>query len=348
MTFQSSFQPTFQPKECDPMVLPRFAVLGLSGLAICAVTQMSFAEDTTWRHGTVAPKGDAGLIYSASANGFDKKNGITIAITSLKGDAVLTKALLAGELDSYEGNPGGPMIAEARGGDLRVLGCNWPGLPYAIYTKPNVNSLADLKGHAIAVSDPGSLPDLFSRAAIRSAGLDPNKDVQYVRAGSDSDRIKAVIAGVVAAAPSSSEFRFTAQKYGLKMLVQAKDVTPKFMRSCIITTQKVIDTKHAAAVAFVAAEMEGLTYALAHEDQTIALSNKITGAAPGDNDAKTIFDEAVAGKLLDPQLGLDKSKFFYLRDLLADSGQLPKNFDPSVMLNTSIRDEALKRVQAAK
>lgn len=314
--------------------------LGFVSLAL--VAQASFAQELTWKHGTVAPKGDAGIIYMAAEKGFGKQAGVAIGMIALKGDALLTKALLAGELDSYEGNPGGPMLAAAKGADIKVIGCPWPGLPYAIYTKPDINSLADLKGRAIAVSDPGSLPDLFARAAVRSAGLDPNKDVQYVRAGGDADRIKALAAGVVAAAPSSSEFETKAPQLGLKMLVHAKDVTPDYMRSCIITTGKALSTKRPAAVAFMAAQMKALRYALDHESETIALSNKITGVKADDPNAKEIFDEAKTDKLVDPTLNLDPKKLIYLRDLLADGGLIARTFDPVGMIDTTVRADAIK------
>lgn len=318
-----------------------------AGMALAVGVQFvaapfAFAQDMTWKHGTVAPKGDAGVIYMAAEKGFGKQAGVTISMVALKGDGLLTKALLAGEIDSYEGNPGGPMIAAAKGADIKVIGCPWPGLPYAIYTKPDVKTLADLKGKAIGVSDPGSLPDLFARAAIRSAGLDPNKDVQYVRAGGDADRMKALAAGVVAAAPSSSEFAIKAPQLGLKMLVHAKDVTPDYVRSCIITTGKTLATKRPAAVAFMAAEMKALAFALANEGETIALSNRLTGAKADDPNAKVIYDEAKADKLLDPALNVDPKKLIYLRDLLADGGLIARGYDPVKMIDSTVRADALK------
>ncbi|HEY4316731.1 MAG TPA: ABC transporter substrate-binding protein [Herbaspirillum sp.] len=318
----------------------RFAV-GLISLALAA--QASFAQELTWKHGTVAPKGDAGFLYMGAEKSIQKLAGVDITMVSLKGDALLTKALLAGEIDSYEGNPGGPMIAASKGADIKILGCPWPGLPYALYTKDDVKSMKDLKGKAIAVSDPGALPDLFARAALRSAGLDPNKDVQYVRSGSDADRVKALAVGVVAAAPSSIEFAPKAKELGLKMLVQAKDVTPDYLRTCIITTSKVLSTKRAAAVAFMAAQMTGLSYALEHENETIALSNKITSAKPDDLSAKEIFREAKSANMVDPTLAVDPKKFIYLRDLLADGGLLSRTFDPSTILDPSVRADAAKK-----
>jgi len=312
------------------------------GLVSLALTAQASGQEVAWKHGTVATKGDAGIIYMAAENGFGREFGVNIGMLSLKGDAMLTKALLAGEIDSYEGNPGGPMIAASKGADIKVIGCTWPGLPYAIYTKPEIKSISELKGKAIAVSDPGSLPDLFARAVIRSAGLDPNKDVQFVRAGGDADRMKALVAGVVAAAPSSTEFKAKAPQMGLKMLVKAKDITPGYVRNCIMTTGKVLATKRKAAVAFMAAEMRALGYAMGHESETIALSHKLTGAKGDDSNAKEIFEEATKDKMVDPSLGIDPQKLTYLRDVLADGGHIPRTFDPRGMIDTTLRTEAAK------
>jgi hypothetical protein len=85
---------------------------------------------------------------------------------------------------------------------------------------------------------------------------------------------------------------------------------------------------------------------LAHEAETIALSNKITNAKPEDLSAKEIFREAKAAHMVDPTMALDPKKFVYLRDLLADGGLIPRTFDPSIMLDPSIRAEAAKKAAA--
>jgi hypothetical protein len=42
-------------------------------------------------------------------------------------------------------------------------------------------------------------------------------------------------------------------------------------------------------------------------------------------------------------MALDPKKFVYLRDLLADGELVSRTFDPSVMLDPSIRAEAAKK-----
>src|SRR6478609_5773238 len=117
-------------------------------LAVAALTALIIApagaqELKLWRHGVVEAKSDAGIVFMASRGGFAEKQGLKIEIQQFKGDTLALKALLAGELDSYEGNPGSPMIAASRGADIKLVGCYWPGLTYAIYSKADISSPAE-------------------------------------------------------------------------------------------------------------------------------------------------------------------------------------------------------------
>jgi NitT/TauT family transport system substrate-binding protein len=319
----------------------KHCLTGLLTALLFAVTGAA-AQDVKWRHGTVEPKGDAGFIFMLKEGGFAKKRGLDLEISTFKGDAIALKALIAGELDSYEGNPGGPMIAASKGADVKVAGCHWPGLTYAIYTKPNVNSVAELKGKNIAVSSPGALPDLFTRAVLRENGFRP-EDVKFVVAGSDSDRVRSLSAGIVDAAPSSSEFSVKAPTMGLKMLVHARDAVPNYVRFCMITRGDKVKEAN-GLTRFLAAEMDAYKYTLSHRDETIALAHKITDAKADDPNAPTIYDEVVKFKSLDPTFGVDRAKLEWLRDLLAQTGNLDAKFDPGKMIDQTARDAAVKMV----
>jgi NitT/TauT family transport system substrate-binding protein len=314
----------------------------LAAAAALAMTAgLANAQDLiTWKQGTVLPKGDAGFIYMAAEKDFDKKYGLDIEMVPMKGDSLLTKALLAGELDAYEGNPGGPMIAASKGADIKVIGCHWPGLTYAIYTKPEIEKVEDLKGKAIGVSAPGSLPDLFARAVVRAGGLNPEEDVSFVMAGGDADRVKALVSDVVAAAPSSSEFAAAAPEMGLKMLVHARDIVPDYMRLCMISTGDVIKNKRDAVVRFLAAEMDAHEYALENREETIALSHEITGKSADDPNAAQIYDEVKEYGATDPSFSIEPDKLIYLRDLLSEGDHLDPGFDPTTMIDDSLLSEA--------
>jgi len=178
-------------------------MLALGPLTGLIALPASAQELELWRHGIVEAKSDAGIVFMGSKGGFAKKQGLKIEIQQFKGDTLALKALLAGELDSYEGNPGSPMVAASRGADIKLIGCYWPGLTYAIYSKESIKSPAELKGKTFAISAPGALPDLVARAVLAQVHLSA-ADVKFSIMGSDADRFKALTAGIVDAAAASS------------------------------------------------------------------------------------------------------------------------------------------------
>ena len=99
---------------------------------------------------------------------FGAKHNLKIEIVPLKNGATVHKALLAGELDSIESSPGATILAGAHGADIKILGCDWPGVPHGLMVKSNVNKVEDLRGKTIAVAAPGSLPNLLINAISSS------------------------------------------------------------------------------------------------------------------------------------------------------------------------------------
>jgi NitT/TauT family transport system substrate-binding protein len=298
-------------------------------------------EMKVWRHGVVEAKSDAGIVFMASKGGFAEKQGLKIEIKQFKGDTLALKSLLAGELDSYEGNPGSPLVAASRGADIKLLGCYWPGLTYAIYAKAGINSPADLKGKTFAISAPGALPDLVARAVLAQNNVSA-ADVKFTIMGSDADRFKAVTAGIVDAAAASSGFAPAAEKAGVKMLVHAIEAVPNYVRFCIYSTGKTLAARKDEAAHFLAAEMAGFRHALANRDQTIELTREITLAKPDNPLPAFTYDEVKRFSAVDPDMPIPMNKLAWLRDLLVKTGNLTKPVDLDAFVDVDVRKKALQ------
>ncbi|HMF22913.1 MAG TPA: ABC transporter substrate-binding protein [Pseudolabrys sp.] len=319
----------------------RRRMLALAALTGFFMSPAGAQELKLWRHGIVEAKSDAGIVFMASKGGFAEKQGLKIEIQQFKGDTLALKALLAGELDSYEGNPGSPMVAASRGADIKLIGCYWPGLTYAIYSKTNINSPADLKGKTFAISAPGALPDLVARAVLAKNNLTA-ADVKFAIMGSDADRFKALTAGIVDAAAASSGFTPEAEKAGVKLLVHAIDAVPNYIRFCIYSTSKTLAARKDEAVHFLAAEMEGFRYALANRDRTLALTREITLAKPDNPQPAFIYDEIKRLSAVDPDMAIPVNKLAWMRDLLLTTGNLTKPVDLGTFVDGDIRTRALQ------
>src|SRR5215813_8617215 len=127
-----------QPRSARMACYRRSRAIRLSAMlaTLAGLVGHASAQDLrTWRHGIIEAKSDAGILYMASKRDFAGKLGLKLDFVQLKTDVIALKALLAGELDSYEGGAGGAMAAAARGADVKIVGCNWLAAPHGIYVR---------------------------------------------------------------------------------------------------------------------------------------------------------------------------------------------------------------------
>jgi NitT/TauT family transport system substrate-binding protein len=319
------------------------AFASVAVLALLSFATAQAEELKVWRHGVLEAKSDAGFVFMPAEGGFAKKHGLDLKMLQFKGDALALRALLAGELDSYEGNPGAPIIAASHGGGVKIVGCYWPGLTYAIYSKPSINSVEELKGKTFALSSPGSLPDLVVRAVLEKHNIAAN-EVRFSVMGSDADRFKAVSAGIVDAGAASTGFEPIAQKNNVKTLVSIHDEVPNYLRFCINVSEKTLKERGDDLARFLAAEMDAQRYALSHRDAVIALANKMTNAPAGDPRAAFVFDEAKRVSAIDPELKLPVDKLEWMQQLFVRTGNLKEPIDVKSLIAPEPRKRALKLV----
>jgi NitT/TauT family transport system substrate-binding protein len=319
----------------------RRGIAAFATLAAVVFTASAEAQQLkAWKHGIVQAKSDAGFVFMASNGGFAEKQGLKIEMVQFTGDALALKALLAGELDSYEGSPGGPMLAASQGADIKLLGCYWPGLTYGIYSKSSIASPKDLKGKSMAISAPGALPDLLARAVLEQNNV-PSAEVRFAVMGSDTDRYRAVSVGNVDAAAASTEFVPLAAAAGVKLLVHAHDVVPNYLRFCLYVGGKTLTQRNADVVAFLASEIAALRYAMANRDKVITLATQITEAKPDDPRAAYIFDEVKKYSAIDPEMPIPMDKLAWMRELLTKTGNLTRPVDLAKLADGSAREKAL-------
>jgi NitT/TauT family transport system substrate-binding protein len=334
--------------QIPPAAAPSIEVRGLPGLFLATALLASLFAVTAragdlWRHGTLVPKGDAGFIYMAAEGGFADAQGLALRMLAFPNDTLMIKALIAGELDSYEGSPVSPLVAGSKGADVKILGCTWPKLTYSLFSREGIGAIADLKGKKVGISAPGSLPDLVARAMVKSAGIAPS-EVNFVVAGSDADRVRALTARTIDAAISTSDFA-TRPELNLKTLAVASDVLPQFLRQCIVVRGDVIRSKRMQLVAFVAAEMNAYGFAWAHRDEVVALTRRIANLPPGDPVAEAGYRNVIEQRAVSPAIEIDLERLRWLRDLLAEDGRMTTKFDPTVLTDPSIREAALARAR---
>jgi NitT/TauT family transport system substrate-binding protein len=304
-------------------------------------TPGSGQELKPWKHGVIEPKGDAGFMMMVGQHDFASRHGLNLEIVPLKNGATAHKALLAGELDSIESSPGATILAGAHGADIKILGCDWPGVPHGLMVKSTISKVEDLKGKTIAVAAPGSLPNLLINAILEQHKIAAS-EVRFANLGGDLDRFKAVLAGVADAGIVASEFMAIAPK-DVKMLVAGREALPNYVRLCLTMTGKTITGRRTDAINFLAAEIDALKYAVGHRDETIKLTQDTIHAKPDDPRPAYAFDDTVKQHAIDPSVVLPLDKLNWMQNELVKAGNLKVPIDLMKITDVEIRAEAMKR-----
>ena len=296
-----------------------------------------------WRHALIQPKSDAGILLMPQYGGFFKKLGLDIDITNVKDDEIMLHALIAGDLDSFEGGLGAGIIADAHGADVKITGCSWLMVPHGVFVHDDITAMDQLKGKTIAISSPSAFPDLFARGALDHFNV-PEDSVKFASLGGDLDRYKALVAHLVDAAVVSGEYTPIAEKEHIKMLVSAKDALPHFVRMCEYMLGSTIKARPDDAAKFLAGEILGLRYAVANKDEVVKAAQEITGTKPDDPRADFIYDLAMQQQSIGTEVPIPADDLQWMNEELVKVGNIAKPVDLTKVLDSKPREDALKLI----
>lgn len=329
-----------------PSVLWQLALAAATALSVAFGAAPAVAQPAaTWRHGLFEAKSDAGILFMVT-RGFAERQGLKLEMATFRTDSVALKALLAGELDSYDGILDGTVLANMRGADVKLIGCHWPGLPHAFFVRKGIDSVADLKGKTFAISTPFTLPDVLADALLEKYGMKAT-DMHFAPLGGDVERYKAVVAGVADATVVSGEYAPIAARDGVKVLLPAREILPNYLRICYFATAKTLRERTDDAGRFLAAEITALRYAMSHRDDALRVTRELTGIKPDDPRPEYIYDDALRTHAVDPEIAIPMEKVEWMIDLLVKNGKIPASFDARSMVDPTIREKALARLAGA-
>jgi NitT/TauT family transport system substrate-binding protein len=322
------------------------SALAMACLATMAMAAPAGAAEHEWQHAIITAKSDSGIFYMVG-NGFAKKEGLDLKLIQVQNDAIGLKALLAGQIDSYEGAPAGAMIAASRGADVNILGCSWQGLPHGVFVHGNITTPQQLKGKTIAISAPGAMPDQLARALLAKYKI-PVDDVTLASLGGDNDRYKALVAGLADAAVISGEYTPIAAKAGIHLLIPGHEVLPDFIRVCLMSSSKVEKERHDDLVRFLAAEISALRYATTHRAEALALTHKVANVKPGDPRPAYIYDLALKQHAISTDITAPLDKLNWMQEQSIKAGDQPHKVDLAKVVVSGPREDALKLLAGQK
>lgn len=216
------------------------------------------------------PSADISVIplYIAKDKGYFNEEGLDPAFI-LATPGVGINGLVAGNFD-FTAAAGSASTAIARNLPLKVILIHTFKPGFWIYTWQDINSLSQLKGKKLGVSTIGALPHTLAKVALRKAGLDPDREVVMIAAGTDDVRFAALQKEALDAAVFNAPFKIRAKKAGLKEVIFLGEGVHG-LSGGVVTSVKMIQTKPETVQRFITGALKGHKYFLANRESSVAI-----------------------------------------------------------------------------
>jgi NitT/TauT family transport system substrate-binding protein len=253
----------------------RFAQAGAAAAAVAGIGRRAWAaagppEKPRLTLGIPLDAASFTPVYVAAARTW-KPQGLDIELISFRGDAEVAQALAGNSIDLSLQSLDGLINLINAGQPVRGFYAGFYQSDFAWLAQPKIKQWKDLKGGTAGVSTYGSLTDQLTRYVLRRNGLEPEKDVQIVQAGTTASMLQALKAGRLSLGILSPPFKWMAQEAGFTWLGTQTDIAPQWPKHAFLAKTRFIDENPNTLRAFLRAHVAALALARADAALTVDL-----------------------------------------------------------------------------
>ena len=205
-------------------------------------------------------------LFIALHRGFFKDEAIDIEIPMML-PQLAHNALMSGEVD-YHGAADSALRLAARGAPLKAIFFGAVRPNYFLMAKPQVKSVADLRGKFIGMVRFGDTVELATRIALSREGLDLQRDTVPVLIGLPSTRVAALAAGSIDATIAVPPDNVLLKQKGFRELLFLGDAV-EFPSNGFATTDRQLTEKRDLTKRTLRALYRGLTFTRERPDDSI-------------------------------------------------------------------------------
>jgi NitT/TauT family transport system substrate-binding protein len=207
-------------------------------------------------------------LFIALHRGFFKDEAIDIEIPMML-PQLAHNALMSGEVD-YHGVADSALRLAAKGAPLKAIFFGAMRPNYFLMAKPQVKSVAELRGKLIGMVRFGDTVELATRIALSREGLDPQKDVIPIMIGLPTTRIAALVAGSIDATIAVPPDNVLLRQKGFRELLFLGDAV-EFPSNGFATTDRQLTEKRDLTKRTLRAVYRGLMFARERPDDSIQI-----------------------------------------------------------------------------
>jgi len=207
-------------------------------------------------------------VWVAKDAGYFAKYGLNVEPVHIRGGALITMAIMSGNLQFSGAGAESVVAARIEGGDVVLLACPVDSDPVYLIARPEIKSPAELKGKATAVTRLGSTTHFYLRAALRQVGLDPERDMTILQLGTGSETVSAMESGRLAAAALTNRYAIPLIQRGWPVLVDLSKTDLVYPSSCVASSRAFVKAEPRLVEDFLRAYVAGVQ--LIKKDPTVA------------------------------------------------------------------------------
>ena len=209
--------------------------------------------------------------WIANDAGFFRKNGLDVEFIFIEGGPRALQSLAGGELQ-FAVVAGAPVLqSNLRGSSVVLVAGFLNTLDYQFVVDRTITRPDQLKGKAVAVSQPGSSSDFAMRYALDKYGLEAGKDVSLVEIGSQPARFAALQSGKIQGVMIAVPLTLTAKKMGFNILADLQMLGLEYQYTAMATTRELIKSRPDLVRNVVKASVEAIHYLKTHRKEAIEI-----------------------------------------------------------------------------
>src|SRR5256884_2666139 len=234
--------------------------------------QVASAQEMSLRAVYNALSGVMAPIWVGQEGGLFTKHGVNVDLKYLAATTAVQGMVGGGEEIGLVGNQG--IDAKLEGADLTYVASGLPVFVFQLYARPEIKTMADLKGKVVAVTQPAASTDYAMRIVLKRNGFEPDKDVRILYAQDIAAVFTSVSNGNASAGIMSAPTSLKAKAAGLKPILNITELRIPFLFTGMLSSPKIMREKNEALTRFLRGYIEAMAVIRRDKETTMKSMGK--------------------------------------------------------------------------
>jgi NitT/TauT family transport system substrate-binding protein len=278
-----------------------------------------------------------GTIGQASANiwpvlialdqGFYTAEDLKVDVVYVQSSAALVQQVTAGSLPiGISTGLADPLRAVGMGAPVSIVRIDVQAPPYDLVAKPNIASIADLRGKLISLGGPKDITRIYVERMLAPNGVKPG-EFDMVFAGATAARASALTAGAVDAAILLPAFNFQAVAKGFKSLGLTADYVKDLPFSGVAVNNAWASANKPILEKLLRVENKSIAWFADAKNHADAVRILKTASSLTEDDTEKAYAFFRNGNYFEPTGKVSRAKLDNLAKAMESLGDLPSALD---------------------